>query len=945
MKAANKGKRNKLRKSPLYNRVNNGFLNIVLSIVLNITLNIAALLKGRSRLHGPSSYRQHYPLAIALLFLLSIPIPWVLAQMPGSARVAPTPYTPNPTPALQTAASPREKVREAQQLYQAREFEAAARTWQQAADAFADRGDRLNQAMALSNLSLSYRQLAQWNEAARSLGQSLNILQNLDKTEDQLRVFAETLEIQGSVQRSRGGSLEALETWQQAGEIYAEIAALAESSAIKKKIAKNQIRQARALQDLGLHRRACKTLLGALELENKTCQISEPELFAFREGAELVQIEGLVALGDVFRVTGKLELSHAVLSATLKQAQKIGYRKIAAIYLSLGNAERAQGNADIALDFYKSAESTAISPTRRLQAQLNRLSLLLEQENWSVAESLWRDLQPALDRLPPSRAGIYAQINFAGSLLKNVELRTNISKQNINSSLSILDSADRVLARAASQAKALGDSRAGAYSLSSRGRLYELKQEWQNAQQFTEEALNLAPVYKEPDIAYQLLWQLGRIRKGEGNREGAIADYSEAVRTLQSLRSDLVAASSEAQFSFRESVEPVYRELVGLLLPAEGDASQSELLEARKSIEFLQVAELDNFFQDACADVRPAQIDAVDPKAAVFYTIILPDRLEVIAALPEQPLHRYGTALPQAEIEATLKQLQQAASIPRFIFDIKRFLQPSQKVYDWLIRPIEDELAESGVETLVFVLDGELRNIPVSALYDGGQYLVEKYGVAVTPGLQLLDPKPLPRQELKAIAAGLTQARQGFAPLPNVGSELKRIEAEVKSEILLDGSFTESNFQNIVESFPFPVVHVATHGEFSSRAEDTFILTWDDRINASELSNVLRRDVRKATPIELLVLSACRTAAGDKRAALGLAGVAVRAGARSTLASLWYVSDEATAILMQRFYQELANSSVTKAEALRRAQQSVLQESRLSHPYFWSAFMLVGNWL
>ncbi|NER35908.1 MAG: CHAT domain-containing protein [Oscillatoria sp. SIO1A7] len=893
--------------------------------------------------------------------------------MPGSAHIAPggehqlsttptlytlhptahtTPYTPT------AAASPGEIVQQARQLYQIGDFEAAARTWQQAADAFANLGDRLNQAMALSNLSLSYQQLGQWDEAAGAIGQSLDVLQSLDKTEDQLRVLAESLEIQGFVQRSKGASLEALETWRQAEEIYVQMANrpdrfnssdLIRENAIQKKIAKNQIRQARALQDLGLYRRACKTLLGALELDNRTCQVSEPELFAFREGSELLQIEGLVALGDVLRVTGKLEPAYDILSVTLKEAREIGYPKIASIYLSLGSAERARGNEKIALDFYKTAASKAISPTRRLQAQLNQLSLLLEDKNWSLAESLWRDIAPALDNLPASRAGIYAQINFAGSLVKNVELRANINldnaKQNINSLLSILDSADRVLDRAVSQAKMLGDTRAGAYSLSARGRLYELRQEWQTAQQFTEEALNLAPVYKEPDIAYQLLWQLGRIRKAQGNRQGAIVDYTEAVKTLQSLRSDLVAASSEAQFSFRESVEPVYRELVGLLLPAEGEATQAELREARKSIEFLQVAELDNFFQDACADVRPAQIDAVDPKAAVFYTIILPERLEVIAALPGQPLRRYGTALPQEEVEATVKELQQAVTVRRFILDIKRFFKPSQKVYDWLVRPVEAELAESGVKTLVFVLDGKLRSIPVSALYDGKQYLIEKYGVAVTPGLQLLDPKPLPRQELKAIAAGLTQARQGFSPLPNVGLELNRIEAEVESEVLLDGSFTESNFQNIVESFPFPVVHVATHGEFSSSAEDTFILTWDDRINATELSNVLRRDTRETIPIELLVLSACRTAVGDKRAALGLAGVAVRAGARSTLASLWYVSDEATAILMERFYQELANSSVTKAEALRRAQEAILQDRRLSHPYYWSAFMLVGNWL
>ena len=116
-------------------------------------------------------------------------------------------------------------------------------------------------------------------------------------------------------------------------------------------------------------------------------------------------------------------------------------------------------------------------------------------------------------------------------------------------------------------------------------------------------------------------------------------------------------------------------------------------------------------------------------------------------------------------------------------------------------------------------------------------------------------------------------------------------------------------------------------------------------ININELNRLIGTDKKRKNPIELLVLSACQTARGDKRAALGLAGIAVRAGARSTVASLWSVSDEATALLMSTFYEELAGGNVTKGEALRRAQQAVLQHEEFQHPYFWSAFILVGNWL
>jgi len=145
---------------------------------------------------------------------------------------------------------------------------------------------------------------------------------------------------------------------------------------------------------------------------------------------------------------------------------------------------------------------------------------------------------------------------------------------------------------------------------------------------------------------------------------------------------------------------------------------------------------------------------------------------------------------------------------------------------------------------------------------------------------------------------------------------------------------------------PFNVVHLATHGQFSSDADKTFILTWDDRIKVKQLSAILRdRDSAEATPLELLVLSACQTASGDKRAALGLAGVAVRSGARSTLATLWSVSDEAASTLMPRFYQELTVPGTTKAQALQRAQLSLLKDPRFQLPLYWAPFVLVGNWL
>lgn len=395
------------------------------------------------------------------------------------------------------------------------------------------------------------------------------------------------------------------------------------------------------------------------------------------------------------------------------------------------------------------------------------------------------------------------------------------------------------------------------------------------------------------------------------------------------------------QFSFRDSIEPVYRSLVSLLLRE--DPTQADLIQARQVIESLQLAELDNFFRDACLDVKAEQIDRVDPTAAVIYPIILPDRVETILSVPGKPLQNYKTFLPQAEVEKTLLQARRALSLS---FPKRKRLEIYQQIYDWLIRPAETELSASGIKTLVFVLDGYMRNLPMAALYDGQQYLVESYSVALTPGLQLLSPRPLRERQLTTLVGGLSESRQGFVSLPGVETEVQRVATKVSSEVLLNEEFTHSSLEVTLLSDNSPVLHLATHGQFSSNASETFILTWDDKIDVVEFATLLSdRERNPDRAIELLVLSACQTAKGDSRAVLGLAGLAVRSGARSTMATLWSVRDQSTADLMTEFYQQLAELDNSKSEALRQAQLSLLSQRRYNHPFYWAPFILVGNWL
>jgi CHAT domain-containing protein len=178
-----------------------------------------------------------------------------------------------------------------------------------------------------------------------------------------------------------------------------------------------------------------------------------------------------------------------------------------------------------------------------------------------------------------------------------------------------------------------------------------------------------------------------------------------------------------------------------------------------------------------------------------------------------------------------------------------------------------------------------------------------------------------------------------------VAVEIARIADYLPTRVLLDRQFTRPRLDTQLRSRSFDILHLATHAQFSSRADETYLLAWDERVNVRDLDDLLQ--VRQLNPsLDLLVLSACQTALGDERAILGMAGVAVRSGALSTVATLWSVRDRSTLELMDEFYRQLSqNPRPTKAEALRQAQLHLLHDSTYQHPFFWAPFVLIGHWL
>jgi CHAT domain-containing protein len=889
----------------------------------------------RTQLFLSSFKRSYFQLRrwmLASLFALTLGITLTLAQLPALSQ----------KPDLDRARDWMQQVQQGNQLYQNQQYTEALQVWQKLAENL--RGDAVNRSMALSNLSLTYQQLGQWQQAEAVVLASRRSLQTTSISGvDYDRVLAQTLEIQGRLHLIKGQPEQALTLWQQAEQLYTHLND-------RLAIARSQINQAQALQNLGNYLLAQKQLTQATQSLQ-----SQPD--------SPLKATGLRSLANVLRQIGALEKSRQELQFAEQIAQRIGSPQLEAeILLDLGNLAHSQARRFEAISRTEDAEeSTRLAhkyfqdviqrtenlPVLQLRAFLNELALLIEQQQFNPALERFQSVPSLLESVPPGRFAVYARLRYVQQGLDLLQASNQIQQ---SSALPQLQSLFAHTQKALQQAQQLQDQRAEAQALGQLGKLYASNQQWPEAKRLTERALRLA---NAPDLTYQLQWQMGRILVQEKDKqselESAISHYTAAIQSLDTVRHNLMPTNPDVQFSFRDQVEPVYRELVDLLLT---NPTPVHLKQSVQYIDALQLAELENFLR--CPIGRRISLNPeVDPQSALLHSIVLADRVVTIFEHPGHPLQYHATLIQQKQAEATLQALQTnilKQNRPEAV------IRDASQIYQWLIAPFESELEQSNhIKTLVFTLDGALRNIPVAALYDAKreEYLIQKpYATAFTPGLSLFKLKPLKRHQMNILAAGVSEARtvenREFEAIANVEQELHAIYTlfPSKTRQLLNSEFTETTFRKQIDTGAFAIAHLATHGAFSSDPEATYILT-SDRLIKSDAWNDLLKTTSQTTlkPIDLLVLSACETAKGDKRATLGLAGIAIRAGAQSTISSLWKVNDQSTAKLMTEFYTELLKPNVTRAEALQRAQQSVFNDPSFTDPFFWATFVVVGNWL
>lgn len=537
---------------------------------------------------------------------------------------------------LQQSGNAKQLLQQGLKFYQTEQFSPAVQILQQAAEAFKSQGDVLNQALALNYLALAYQQQGDLPQASKAIALSLLLLsKNERNSQSDFSVRAQAFNTQGQIQLAQGQSNKALASWEQATAIYSK------NKDNAGKIG-SQMNQAQALQTLGLYRRALITL----DQVNQLLQ-QEPD--------SLLKANGLLSLGNALRVVGALDQNRdttginslasgqailqrleekdsktmqfsrlgslQALEQSLQVASKLNSPELVAqIQLNLGNTAQAlrsttedkEKYTTQALQYYQKAAATAVSPTTRLQAQLNQLRLSIQTER--EIPSSWRQIQSQLANLAPSRKTIYARINLAQTLSclkqKSIAPETAINltclspdteekaKDKSKGTPIIIAQASenlewveiaQIAKTAVDEAKNLQDLRAEAYALGTLGGIYEQTKQLAIAQTQTQQALTIAESISAPDIGYRWQWQLGRILNAKGERIGAIAAYTKAVDNLKSIRRDLVAINPDVQFSFRQGVEPVFRELVSLLLESQAkEPSQDNLKSARDVIESLR---------------------------------------------------------------------------------------------------------------------------------------------------------------------------------------------------------------------------------------------------------------------------------------------------------------------------------------------------------------------
>jgi CHAT domain-containing protein len=723
---------------------------------------------------------------------------------------------------------------------------------------------------------------------------------------------------QGNFEQAAESWTQASVEFQQAGDYPNHIQALINAS--------------RALAEMGKNQRAQRLLQTAVQ----TAQThNHPQMMA----------QAMGQIGALHVKVGEGGSALTILQEALKIARELPDRPLMATLLNdLGTAQVKLANHQAAIAAY--TEASILADSLDLQSLSIRAMVnagLVEVKTDAIPNATLR-LQQAWDKtkaLPDSHEKVQNFLTIGRGLL-------DISQHDAENRPGLFTQASEALQDGIHSAKAIGDWKQESYGWGFLAEMYEEEGRHREALTLTQLAIRASQQGQAPEALYLWEWKTGRYLKQLGQLDDAILAYQRAIDTLQPIRQELVAGLPNHPTAFRESIGGLFFELADTLLARtdqlpEGPGRNTLLFKTRDTIENFKAAELQDYFKDDCVEVNQARIQPIDqvaPQTAIIYPIVFQDRTDILISL--------GGTIKRITVPISEHELTQTIDRFRALLEKRtthQYLPHAQALYTLLLKPLEPSLNEFNIHTLVFVPDGALRTIPMAALHDGQQFLMQKYATATTPGLTLTDAHSLDRDQVRLLSIGLTEGVQGFSPLPNVQQEIQDIQTLFGGTALVDKDFLALNIEREMKQEEFTIVHIASHGKFDKNPLDSYVLAYDQKLTMTQLGELMGLFQFRQTPLDLLTLSACETAVGDERAALGLAGVAIKSGARSALATLWFINDQASSILVQQFYSQLKQSSLSKAEALQQAQISLLDHAIYRHPGYWAPFLLINNWL
>ncbi|MEA5478487.1 tetratricopeptide repeat protein [Pseudanabaena galeata UHCC 0370] len=770
-------------------------------------------------------------------------------------------------------------------------------------------GDRKGEASSLNNLGNAYDSLSQYQKAIDLHQQSLTISNQIGDRKGE----ANSLNNIGNTYNSLGQHQKAIDFNQQ-------------SLAISKQIG-NRKGEANSLNNLG-------NSYYSLGQYQKAIDFYQQSLFIRKQIVDLNgEATSLNNIGEVYRSLGQYQKAIDFYQQSLAIKKQIGDRQGGGSSLNnLGNAYSILGQYQKAIDSHY--ESLKIA--RQINDRNGEGSSLI---SLGLAYSGLGDEQKAID---------FHQQSLA------------IKKE-------------------------IGDREGEAASLNNLGRAYGILGQYQKMINFLQQSLSIFRQIGNRNGEATSFNSIGAVLNALNQPELAILSYKQSINVTESIRKDIRGLSKEEQKSYLDTIAKRYRNLADILL------QQDRIIEALQVLDLLKVQELEDYLKNIKGSDRSAQgvrllapelalsnkllavsfdnsqninnqlanqiqqlpkteinkvpdyLNQIPRGTVLLYPFILGDRLEIILFAPNNLPIRRTVKISQDQLENLISDFRVGLLDP----SSEDFKEPSIQLYNLLIKPIEAELVQFNAKTILYAPDGQLRYIPIAALYDGKQLLVEKYQISNIIAYTLSDFTPQPQNTPNILAGAFGgkagDRKFGQTALPATVREVQAIANSFQNSVtLIEEQFSrkaiESKFKN------HNILHLATHAEFNVGAPDqSFIIFGNgDKIRLNEITDW------QIPNIDLIILSACQTGLGKLGSGVEILGFGYqvqKAGAKQAIASLWKVDDNKTSVLMTAFYAELQKGNVTATEALRRAQVSLIKSKDYNHPYYWAAFFAIGNGL